>query len=91
MFAPDGRWEAGDSLKILSRGAGTFSTPGEPIPGFLRNRHFCIFWPDRFRRTARFDMGRSPQIQSLENSGPPLELCSMALYMDIFWKLNLLN
>ena len=31
MFAPDGRWEPLDSLKILSRGVGAFPTPGQAI------------------------------------------------------------
>ena len=40
FFAPDGRWEDGDSLKILSRGVGTFSTPGEAIPRIFEKSIF---------------------------------------------------
>ena len=39
--APDGRWEAGDSLKILSRSAATFSTIGSFI---LRTFIFRLFF-----------------------------------------------
>ena len=45
VFLVYGSWEPLDSLKILSRGVGTFSTPGKAIPRILKNQHFCVFFP----------------------------------------------
>ena len=50
FFAPDGRWEGGDSLKILSRGVGTFSTIGRFI---LETFIFRLFWHPPFDQNMR--------------------------------------
>ena len=40
IFALYGRWEAGNSLKMLSQGVGTFSTIASVILGTFIFRHF---------------------------------------------------
>ena len=66
IFGLYGSWEAGNGCKMMPRGVGTFSTPGQPIPG---NSIFQFFFGRHFDIRPTFDMdGRNDMAWYLGSS-----------------------
>ena len=79
-FSVYGSWEPLDSLKILPRDVGTFSTIGKPLPRNFQKCVFCIF-PENRRRPS-FIIPRSRHLAFFGGGWTPPDFSGMSNYVD---------